>query len=203
VGIAGALLAGGFLMRREMMSAAGRALVAADPVVPADVIVVTVAAGGAGVLEASDLFHDGVAARVAVFADPPGAIEREFLRRGVPYEDDTARSIRRLNSLGVSSVDVIPAGFGAGTEAEGHVLPAWSEQKGFKSIVVVTTPDHSRRLRRVLHRAMAGRDTRVAIRPAKHSRFEPDRWWQDRGGIRIEIVELQKLFLDLARHPVS
>ena len=28
-------------------------------------------------------------------------------------------------------------------------------------------------------------------------------WWETGGGVRIEIVELQKLLLDLALHPIS
>jgi hypothetical protein len=36
-----------------------------------------------------------------------------------------------------------------------------------------------------------------------YSEFDPDRWWQTRDGARIGLVELQKLLLDLARHPIS
>ena len=71
------------------------------------------------------------------------------------------------------------------------------------SIIVVATKDHSRRLRRVLDRAMKGHLTRVAVQPARYSSFDPDRWWKTRGGIRIEIIELQKLLLDFALHPIS
>ena len=33
--------------------------------------------------------------------------------------------------------------------------------------------------------------------------FHPDRWWDTRGGIRTEIIELRKLLLDLVLHPMS
>ena len=203
LGIVVAVLATSFAMRRQILGSAGRVLVADDPVGRADIIVVAIAADGAGVLEASDLFHAGVADRVAVFEDPPGSVDREFLRRGVPYEDEAARSTRQLHALGVSRVETIPAGFVAGTEAEGDTLPGWAETRGLRSLVVVTTSDHSRRLRRVLRRATALRGPQIAVRSARHSPFDPDSWWTDRGGIRIEIVELQKLLLDIVRHPVS
>jgi hypothetical protein len=38
---------------------------------------------------------------------------------------------------------------------------------------------------------------------ARYSDFDPDRWWGSRGGIRIEIEELEKLLLDVVRHPIS
>jgi hypothetical protein len=190
-------------IRTPLLRAAGWLLVVEDPLVgPVDVVVLPVNVGGAGVLEAADLVQRGVATRVAVFADPPDEVDREFLRRGVPYEDRTARSIRQLESLGVTAVERIPTA-AAGSEDEGEILPAWCDQRQVSSVVVVSTADHSRRMRRLLDRGMKGRPTRVMVRYTRYSEFDPDRWWQTRGGVRTEIVELQKLLLDLLRHPLS
>ena len=189
-------------IRQPILRAAGWALVVDEPVEPADIIVVAVDADGAGVLEAADLVHSGIATRVAVFADPPDAVDQEFIHRGIPYEDVAARSVRQLRSLAVATTEQIPRAV-AGTEDEGLILPEWCDQRQFLSVVVVSAPDHSRRLRRVLHRFMEGHRTRVAVRSAHYSGFDPDRWWQTRDGIRTEIVELEKLLLDLARHPIS
>ena len=190
--------------RQACLRAAGWALVAEEALPHGDIIVVGIAADGAGVLEAADLFHAGVAARVAVFADPPDPIiDREFLRRGAPYEDEAARSVRQLRSLGVANIETIPARFANGTEAEGPALRGWCDENRFDSVVLVTTADHSRRLSRVLRRAMKGQSTRVAVRVAHHSTFDPDRWWETRGGSRIEIIEMQKLLLDIVLHPFS
>jgi hypothetical protein len=139
---------------------------------------------------------------VAVFADPPDPIvDREFLRRGVPYEDLGARSVRQLAALGVPTIEQIPRSV-AGTEDEGRVLPPWCDEHRFRSVIVVSTSDHSRRLRRVLGRAMRGHATRVSVRPARYSQFDPDGWWRTRGGTRIAVVELEKLLLDVVRHPL-
>jgi hypothetical protein len=181
----------------------GGALVVADDPGPADIVVVATGADGAGVLEAADLVHSGVATQVAVFADPPDSVvDHEFIRRGIPYEDAAARSIRQLRALGVEIIQQIPRA-SVGTEDEGRVLPEWCDQNRFQSVVVVTTSDHSRRLRRVLRRSMRGHETRVTVQPARHSQFDPNRWWETRGGTRTEIVELEKLFLDTLLHPIS
>jgi hypothetical protein len=71
-----------------------------QPVATADIIVVAIDADGAGALEAADLVHHGVSTQVAVFDDPPSSVDREFLRRGLPYEDRAAISTRQLHSLG-------------------------------------------------------------------------------------------------------
>jgi len=177
--------------------------VASDVLDPADVIVVAVDADGAGVLEAADLVHGGAAPRVAVFSDPPDSVvDREFIRRGIPYEDDAARSLRQLQALGVENVEQIARPV-AGTEDEGRVLPGWCDEQGLRSVVVVARSDHSRRLRRVLRRSMAGHQTRITVRPARYSRFDPDRWWRSRDGTRTFLIEMEKLLLDIALHPIS
>ena len=188
--------------RTVILRGAGWALVAEDPLQPADAIVVAIDAGGAGVLEAADLIHSGIAPSVAVFAEPQDEIEREFLRRGLPYETTADHAVRLLRSLGVTNVERIPQ-LVSGTEAVGKVLPVWCDQRGFRRVVVVSSSDHTRRLRRVLHRALAGRGIAAVVRRARYSEFEPDRWWQSRAGARIEVEELEKLLFDIVRHPIS
>jgi hypothetical protein len=189
-------------VRGPVLRAAGWALVVKDaPVAPADIIVITIDSDGAGALEAADLVHAGVAKRVAVFQDPPSGEDFEFIRRGLPYEDAGARQIRQLKMLGVTDVTQIARV--TGTENEGQELPKWSDEQGLRSMVVVATKDHSRRLQRVLNRSMKGHPTQVTVRAARYSTFDPDQWWRTRGDVRTEIIELEKLLLDFVLHPMS
>ena len=189
-------------VREPALRAAGWALVVNEPVAPADIIVLSLDSGGAGALEAADLVQSGIATRVAVFADPPSGENHEFIRRGLPYEDGAARQMRQLRWLGVTDVVQIPR-TDVGTEGEAQVLPPWCDQHRLRSIVLVTTRDHSRRLRRVLDRVMKGHSTRVMIQPSRYSSFDPDQWWKTRNGVRTEIVELQKLVLEVVLRPIS
>jgi hypothetical protein len=191
-----------FALRRPILRAAGWVLIVNDRIEPADVIIVTVEADGAGVLEASDLVHSGVSMQVAVFGETPDTVEREFQQRGIPYENAAARSVRQLRLLGLDTIGLIPI-YVAGSEDEGPALADWCDQHRFRSVVVVSTSDHSRRLRRVLHRSMQGHPTRVMVRSARYSVFDPDRWWQSHVGIRTEVAELEKLLRDVVRHPIS
>jgi hypothetical protein len=189
-------------LREQILRIAGWAIVVSDPVAPADMIIVSLNSDGAGALEAADLVQSGIATQVAVFMDPPSIEGQEFTRRGLPYEGAGARQIRQLKLLGVTDVVQIPR-TDIGTEREGQVLPAWCHEHQLRSIVFVAAKDHSRRLRRVLHRFMRGQPTHITIQPARYSNFDPDRWWKTRAGVRTEIVELQKLMLDLVLHPMS
>lgn len=189
-------------VRTSLLRTAGRALVADDAVDRAEIIVVGSDAGGAGVLEAVDLQHDGIATRVAVFTDPPDVdVDREFIRRGLPYEVAAEISVRQLASLGVVNVERIPR---RDSETDdGRALSDWLAQQQIRSAVLVTAAHHSRRFRRAVHRATAGRATKVTVRSARLSDFDPDGWWRTRGGVRMEVVELQRLLFDLVRHPIS
>ncbi len=189
--------------RHALLKAAGSVLVADDPVEHADVIVIAIDSDGAGALEAADLVHSGIASRVAAVVDSSNAgLEDEFVRRGITDAGRTAQLIRQLRAVGIDSVERVP-GYVAGTEDEGPVLAAWCDQQKFRSVVVVTTADHSRRLRRMLHRSMKGHSTSVAVRFARYSSFKADHWWETHGGRRTEIQELEKLLLDFLRHPIS
>jgi hypothetical protein len=189
-------------LREPVLRAAGWALVVNnEPAAPADIIVLTIDSGGAGALEAADLLQSGVSKRVAVFEDPPRKEASEFIRQGLPYEDEGARLIRQLRTLGVT--DIVQISRVNGTGDEGQVLPQWTDAQHFRSIVVVALKDHSRRLRRVLGRTMKGHPTHVMVQAARYSDFDPDRWWETHGGVRTELVELQKLLLDVVLHPLS
>lgn len=202
VAVLGVVLMGLLAGRHTLLRAAGRMLVIDDPIRPADAIVIAVDARDAGALEAADLVHSGISRRVALFADLPDDVDRELTRRGIEHGNEVTHLTQLLRTLGVEHVEQIPRPI-AGTEDEGRVFPAWCDEQRFRSVIVVSGADHARRLRRVFRRAMKGHSTTVMVRRARYSEFDPDKWWWKRGGIRSEIVEVEKLFLDFLRHPVS
>jgi hypothetical protein len=53
----------------------------------------------------------------------------------------------------------------------------------------------------VLARALGRHGVSVTVRYSRYSEFDPDSWWQTRGGQRIQAIESQKLLVDLLRHP--
>jgi hypothetical protein len=202
IALAAAVLATVPSIGEPILRAIGTLLVLDEQATPADIIVIAPDSGGAGALQAADLVHSGIAARVAVFTDPPSGEDLEFIRRGLPYEDLAARQIRQLGWLGVTDVVKIPRSE-AGSEGESQVLTSWCDQYAIRSVVFVAARDHSRRIRRVLNRDMKGHATRVMVQAERYSGFDPERWWETRGGIRTAVIELEKLMLDVVLHPFS
>lgn len=189
------------LFHEPVLRAAGEALIQIDPVSPAEAAVLTTDSNAGGALEAADLVARGLVPRVVVFTEPPGPEAPEFARRGAVYEDDGARQLRYLAALGVTAVERLEIGE-AGSHPEADALRRWCLDHGVKAVVVVTSPDHSRRLRRMLRRELAPQGIHVTVRPAAFARFDPHAWWKTRTGRRIALVEWQKLLLELVMYPL-
>jgi len=171
------------------------------PVTSADVIVLALDSEFPAALKASDLVKQGVSNRVAVFTSSQ-PWEGEYVRRGVPMQGVDVVIGEYLVQLGVPNVERIPVS-AIGSEDVGDLLPRWCEQNKFRSVVLVATPDHSYRLERILRRSFKGYHLTGSVLPTPYSGFDPDNWWRTRGGIRTEIIEFEKLMLDVLRHPFS
>lgn len=189
-----------FVAQRPALRWLGNALVVTEELTPADIAVGTIEADPAGALELADLFSARLVPRVAVLVPAPTAAAAELSRRGVVLESPTDV----LQKLGVpaSALVSIDAGEGGTTEAT-TALASWSRVNGIRRLIVVTGATHSRRVQRVLRRQLGDRGPVVLIRIPRTDSFRPSDWWQHRGTLRSGIIELQKLLLDLARHPLG
>jgi uncharacterized SAM-binding protein YcdF (DUF218 family) len=83
----------------------------------------------------------------------------------------------------------------AGSTAEEalHVRRLATEQK-FKTVIVVTSKQHTRRARLVMNRRLSGAGVRVIVRSSRYDRSNVDRWWSERATLRFTLFETQRLF---------
>ena len=197
--VAALVIGAGAALTPPLVRGLGSVLIATDALEAADVIVVPGWTHESGALEAADLYQRGIAPRVAVLPPQPEASRRELIRRGVVVMGDTW-VVSLIRRLGVKNVELIP-GYSTGTDADGQLIAGWLEQNHLGSAVVVGTSEHTRRLRRIMHRALEDKPVSVLVVSARYSTYEPDRWWTTRGGVRTTVTELQKLLLDVVTHP--
>lgn len=189
-------------IRDPVLRAAGHALVSEDTLAPADIIVLAPDVGEAGVLEAADLIAQGWSQRVAILAPPLPPLADEFERRKVAYTDEGMHYLRLLYMLGVDQAALVRMATG-GTSEAGRFLPGWSAQRRVRTILLITSTDHSRRMQRVMRRHFSNSSVRVSVRRARYSAFAPERWWKNRGTLRTGLIELEKLAVDVVGHPFS
>lgn len=186
-----------------ILLALGSALVWEDSLEAVEAIVIPTWARPSAVLDVLDLLTSGTAARVVVIDVPPSASDKTLLGRGFPLETLTAQTARLVTHTGIQPDRIVrlTATVG-GTNDEMEMIARWRDQTGIKSVLVLTPADHSRRVNRVLKRTMPA-NIKTIVRSLRFSQFQPDRWWKSRAGLRVGIVELQKLTLDLLAHPLS
>lgn len=182
--IAGALLAG---LALAGLSALGRFLVVADPLVPADAIFVLDGKTPARELEAAALYHRGFAPRVVVsLARDPIEVARRLAGEPPPQE----RSVRVLEHARVPAASIVR--LDRVVENTGQELAAdfeYARRHGFRRVILVTSPVHTRRVRIVWNRRyQAG--VAALVHPAPLEPFDPDRWWRSRRWLEDGVHEL-------------
>jgi uncharacterized SAM-binding protein YcdF (DUF218 family) len=172
---------------------AGRFLVVADPLpAHADVIVMLAGSLSDRVLETARLYHAGVA--------PLVVLTRARLRRGAPalrahgvlVPEEHELASRALGELGVpaSAIRVLSRR-AASTTTEARALARWVCRRGFRHVVVVTSPTHTRRARMILRQAFGPR-VQLTVRPTPDAVFPADQWWRRRRAIKDVLIEYQK-----------
>lgn len=186
--------------RDLVLQSLGRSLVVSDKIEHADIAVMTTEDAFAGALELADLLHEHIVERVGFLVPRASQSAGEMKRRGVQTTD----SSDILAQLGVPAnlIAQIAAGEG-GTNEGSQGLAAWCVRHQIRRLIVVTSPDHSRRVQRTLSRSFGRERPTIFIRSSRFSEFRPDNWWQSRTTLRTGLMELEHLALDYVQHPWS
>ncbi len=173
---------------------AGRALVVADPVPShADAIVVMAGSVSDRILEAARLYREGVAPLVVITHErlPRGGATLRANGVRLPESHELAR--RGLRALGVPDAAIRDLRRRArSTRSEARVIARWACKARLTSLVVVTSPSHTRRARLLLRQALLP-DVEVTVRPAPAAMYRGARWWRDRRAAKEVLSEYEKL----------
>ena len=158
----------------------GRALVVEDPVTKADAIVVV--AGGTPSREetAATLFREGLAPDV-VLSNPftPDRV-RHLIAMGarrLDYQGE-ARVVLEHRGVPAKAIVALPQPVKT-TEAELKAVGELARSRGWRRVILVTSPQHSRRVKLVWWR-QAPSDIQSIVRIAQDDDFLDGDWWRKR-----------------------
>jgi len=168
-----ALCAAGLLAFRGV----GRWLIRQDALGPADAIVVLSGGMPARAEEAARLFRLGEAREVWV--TQPVAPKEELAAMGVEYfgEEHFSREVLVHSGVPDAAVRVLPDPI-VDTQDEIEEIVRTMRREGKTSVIIVTSPQHTRRVR-TLWRKLVGDRPRAIVRAATHDSFDADHWWHD------------------------
>jgi len=87
--------------------------------------------------------------------------------------------------IGTRSVD--------NTADEALMLKSLTANRGWRTVIVVTSKYHTRRAGYAMRRALAGSGVDVVLRASRYDPSDPARWWRGRRDVRLVADEWQKL----------
>ncbi|MGH7312485.1 MAG: YdcF family protein [Candidatus Rokuibacteriota bacterium] len=166
----------------------GPYLVVADRLEPSDAIFVLAATGPARLVEAASLYRRGLAP-VVVVSLPPDTLRvaRELAGEPAPQE----RAVRALVHAGVPRQAVARLDrVVVNTDEELGVDFDYARTQGFRRVILVTSPSHTRRVRMIWNAYHEAR-LPALVHPTPFEEFNGARWWRSSRS-------LEKVFYELA-----
>jgi uncharacterized SAM-binding protein YcdF (DUF218 family) len=193
------LAAGGAAFR-----GAGRWLVRPDSLERAEAIAVLSGSMPYRAEEAANIYRIGYAPEVWV-TRPESPVDT-LARMGIHYfgEEEYDRQILTRSGVPDAKVRILP---GEVTDTEEELIEIASEmrQEGKTSVIIVTSPAHTRRVK-ALWRRLAGENLRASVCDAPQDPFDANHWWgntRDTFSVVREILGLTNAWLGLPVRPAS
>jgi len=117
-----------------------------------------------------------------------------LIEKGIDYPEEKDLLEMLLIDLGVPGTAIFQSDFEVNnTWDEAQLVKKEVEKNGFKSIIIITSPTHSRRAWLVFRKIFEKSDVRALSFPSKYSQFSPEDWWKKRKYLKDVLLEYEKL----------
>lgn len=153
---------------------------------------------------AADIYNAGYAPRVWVsYPTGPG---QQLLELGIHFvgEEEYNREILIHQGVPEKNVTIFPEVI-VNTEQEVEEIAREARAQGKHTIIIVTSPEHTRRVR-ALWNLLAGGDIKLIVRAARKDPFDAGHWWRntpDSLAVMRESLGLLNAWFDLPVRPRS
>jgi uncharacterized SAM-binding protein YcdF (DUF218 family) len=183
--------------RQRILIAIGTYLVYEQPPEQADVIAIPAnwddtiirARGGA------DLYNKGLAKVVFIPRMKPMEGLEETRKRGIYVPENRDLLIIILEGLGVPLAAIeTSAQEVTDTWEEAREVSNFVEQKGYTSVLLVTSKYHSRRAYLIFQDALKGKASVISV-PSPYDPSDPEQWWKRSEDCKRVIIEYQKMLV--------
>jgi len=183
---------------------AGRWLIREDPLAKADIIFVLSGRMPFRAEEAARIYRMGLAPEIWVSRpDNPGTDLQEL---GIHYvgEEEYNRDVLIREGVPEAAIHILPEMI-ENTEEEVRGISGVMSRAQKHSVIIVTSPEHTRRVRR-LWLELVGKRPAAIVRAAWQDKFDAGHWWrntQDILSVTREILGLLNVWLGLPVKPHS
>ena len=169
------------------------ALMVNDAPKKSDAIVILAGGEPGRAWEAADLYNGKLAPYVVVTKDLPTFDEEQLRKYGIELVDGRGNYIRVLRGLGVPEEKIVTVKTPVeDTFSEITAVRELCKERGWKSLVIVTSNYHTRRAR-LTARYILGSGIDVSVVASSHGGLNRASWWKNNADARTFLIEFQKL----------
>jgi len=177
-----------------VLTRVGRYLVLEDTPTKSDLIVCLAGRNPERGLGTAELYRKGLGPRVFVAREEPQDALDWVRQRGVQYPESIDLMVMLLEGLGVPrSAILLDESPVDSTLEEARLVKEVMRRQGYSSLILITSPTHTRRVGLTFRKVFEGEDIRLHVVATPYSRFKPEDWWKSRRYTREVILEYQKL----------
>ena len=177
-----------------ILTQVGQYLVVQHPLAKSDLIVCLAGGDIERGLASADLFGRGLAPRVFITRESiPDGLEA-LKQKGIAYPESIDRVAMIVRGLGVPESAVMRSDQPVeSTFEEAERVGAVIRDKKYRSLILVTSPTHSRRAWLTFRKVIPDKEIRITMMPTPYSKFKAEDWWKTRRYVQEVIIEYQKL----------
>jgi uncharacterized SAM-binding protein YcdF (DUF218 family) len=145
-------------------------------------------------LEAVDLYREGYAPVIVLSPGGQEPAEVAARARGIrfPAPADIVAEVIAASGVPRSAV-IIETRSVDNTADEALMLRTLTTNRGWRTVIVVTSKYHTRRAGYAMRRALEGTGVDIVLRASRYDPSNPARWWRARRDVRLVAEEWQKL----------
>lgn len=152
-------------------------------------------------LAVAELFNKDLAPKIIVTRAPPPEGYAYLKARGIAYPESRDLLLKILRDLQVPDSAVIADGhIVTSTFSEAERVKKIIEDKGYGSVIIVTSPYHTRRAWLTFQEVLKENGVQIMMHASPYSGFSPGEWWKDRRYLKNVIIEYQKLLYYTFKH---
>jgi uncharacterized SAM-binding protein YcdF (DUF218 family) len=178
------------LDHRPILKLIGAGLVVEDRLERADAIVVVAGGTPSREAKAAALYRAGWAPRLVVSRPLASSNVRELTALGVRPLDLEGESRLALEKYGVPRDRIVAVPEPSrNTESELRLVHELARGRGYRRVILVTSPPHSRRVQVIWSRQSADDHIEGLVAPAPDEDFAVDGWWHNRGAAESVLHE--------------
>lgn len=187
--VLGALLGLAYLLHPLLLSAAGRWLDVSESPPPVDDVLVLGGESNLRPFVAAALYNKGLAQRVLITTVKPSPAAADGL---LPAETEVIYQVLRQRGVPADAIERLPGEVNS-TADEAAALGRYLADKPERTVLVVTTCYHTRRVRWIFRKQLGARADHLHFFGGPTDGYDTSNWWRSENGTQQYVNEFVKL----------